>query len=277
MKHNISSFLIGASSLVALSLFSVDAHAGSLAACGNIFVEAGANCEVLVEGGCKAQCEPVAFTAACAAEGALSCSGECNVQADVECTGSCQTSCEAECNVDPATFDCRGTCEGNCSADCSARCDAASNRAECEGSCKSTCSAECDASCTVEPGEADCVAQCMGCCTGECQADINMDCQIGCQGELYVECKADFQGGCETQCESPSGAIFCDGQFIEVSNVDSCVNALRDLLNAEVSIEAEASASASISCAVDDEPMRGGGALLGIGLLCLASLARRRR
>jgi hypothetical protein len=120
----------------------------------------------------------------------------------------------------------------------------------------------------------------MGSCSGECRADVNMDCQIDCQSDLYAECKVDFQGGCETQCESPSGAIFCDGQFIETSNIDNCVDALRDLLNASVEFEAEASGSASVSCAVTDEPAgpagRGAGALLGFGLLCLAGLSRRR-
>lgn len=276
MIRNTISLIIGATSLAAACLFSFDANAGALDACGDIFVDAGANCEVLVEGGCKAECQPDAFTAVCASEGSLSCSGQCNVAADVGCTGTCQTSCEAECNVDPATFDCRGACEGNCSADCTAQCDASSNRAECEGSCKATCSAECDGSCTLEPGEADCTAQCMGSCNGECRADVNMDCQIGCQGDLYVECRVDFQDACEVQCESPSGAIFCEGQFIETSNIDNCVAALRDLLNASVHVEAEASGSASFTCAVTDEPDRGGAALLGFGLLCVAGIARRR-
>lgn len=276
MNRNTVSWLVGASSLAAACLFSFSAQAGALDACGDIFVEAGADCEVIAEGGCTVECEGDSLTSVCAAEGALSCGGECNLDADVECTGSCQTSCMAECEVEPATFDCRGSCEASCSGDCSARCDGASNRAECEGSCKSTCAAECDASCTVEPGEADCAAQCEGSCEGRCSADVNMDCQIGCQGELYVQCKTDFQATCEAQCEAPSGAIFCEGQFIEASNVDDCVDALRNLLNAKVEFHAEASASASVTCAVADEPGRGGAALLGFGLLCLAGLAWRR-
>jgi hypothetical protein len=276
MIRNTLSLLIGAGSLAAACLFSLDANAGALDACGDIFVEAGANCEVLTEGGCKVECEAPAFTAVCATEGSLSCAGECNVEADVGCTGTCQASCETECNIEPATFDCRGTCEGNCSADCSAQCDASANRSECEGSCRSTCSAECEGSCTLEPGEADCAAQCMGSCSGECRADVNMNCQIGCQGDLYAECKVDFQDTCEVQCENPSGAIFCEGQFIETSNIDNCVDALRDLLNASVEFEAEASGSASFTCATTDASGREGAALLGFGLLCLAGIVRRR-
>ncbi|PRP94272.1 hypothetical protein ENSA7_78090 [Enhygromyxa salina] len=275
IMRNSLSFLASAATLAFISLYSSNADAGRLDACGDIFVEAGANCEVLVEGGCLAECEPVAFTASCAAEGSISCQGECNIDADVECTASCQGSCEAECEVDPGTFDCKASCEGNCSADCSAACASDSNSAECQASCKATCGAECDASCTIEPGQADCMAQCQGCCGGECRAQVNMDCQIGCQSDLYVECKADLQGGCEVQCEKPEGAIFCDGQFVDVGNVQSCANALRDLLDIEVEFQAEA--SASLSCAVTDDPARGGAALMGFGLLCLAGLGRRRR
>ncbi len=275
MLRNTMTFLAGAAALAAFSLYAPEAKAGGLDACGDIFVDAGANCEVLVEGGCEAACEPVAFNASCAVEGSLGCSGSCNLDADVECTASCQGSCEAECDVDPGSFDCRASCEGNCASDCSARCAGSNDGGECEASCEATCSLECDGACNIEPGEADCMAQCNSCCTGECRADINMDCQISCQSDLYVDCKTELQGGCEVQCSKPEGALFCDGQFIEVSNVDSCIDALRDLLDIEVHFEAEA--SASFSCSVDDEPTRGAGALLGFGLLCLASVARRRR
>lgn len=267
-------FLSLSSVLLASLTFVTEAHAGGLDACGDIFVDAGANCEVLVEGGCTAQCEPVAFTAACAAEGALGCSGGCNVDADVQCTASCQGSCEAECEVDPGAFDCRAACEGNCAGNCSARCSADPDSAECRASCESTCSLECGASCDINAPEADCVAQCQGCCTGECRADINVDCQIDCQADLYVECKADLQGGCETQCETPQGALFCDGQFIEVGNVDACADALREFLDIEVEFEAEG--SASFSCSVVDDPSRGG-ALLGFGVMCLLAAGLRRR
>lgn len=276
MIRNTLSMFIGASALAAVSLFSLDAQAGGLDACGNIFIDAGANCELLFDGGCEAQCQPPAFTAACAAEGSIMCGGQCNVEADVACTTDCQGACELECEVDPATFDCRASCEGNCSADCSAQCNGSADRSECEASCQSTCSAECKGSCTLEPGEADCVAQCQSCCTGECRAEINMDCQIGCQSDLYVDCKASFEGGCEAQCSAPEGAIFCDGQFIEVSNIAACVAALSELLNTEISGEASASGSFSLGCAVVEDDGRDG-ALLGFGLLCLTALGLHRR
>lgn len=276
MTKTISILSFSAALAAALS-FAPEASAGGLDACGDIFVDAGANCEVLVEGGCTAQCEPVAFNASCAAEGAIGCQGGCNLDVEASCTASCQGTCEADCNVDPGAFDCRASCEGNCAGDCSARCSAESNSAECQASCESTCSLECGASCDIDAPQADCMAQCQGCCSGECSASVNLDCQIDCQADLYVECKADLQGGCEAQCSAPEGALFCDGQFIEVSNIDSCANALRDLLDIEVEFSAEAEGSASFSCSVADEPSHGAGALLGFGALCLLALGRRRR
>ena len=47
--------------VLSLSMFyAPDASAGGLAACGDIFVEGGANCEVVAEGGCTVQSEPAA-------------------------------------------------------------------------------------------------------------------------------------------------------------------------------------------------------------------------
>ena len=83
--RNTWSFLAGAAALTAVSSFSPLAHAGGLAACGDIFIDAGAACEVLVEGGCTAKCEPPAFTAACAVENTLQCGAECSVDADDAC------------------------------------------------------------------------------------------------------------------------------------------------------------------------------------------------
>lgn len=272
------SSLACAGALAAAVLLSPEAQAGGLDACGDVFVAGDAECEVLVEGGCKAECEPFAFNASCAAEGSLECSGGCNIEAEVECTGSCQASCEAECEVDPGAFDCRASCEGNCASNCQAQCAGSEDGAECRASCEATCSFECGAACDIDAPQADCVAQCEGCCGGECRAEINMGCQLDCQADFYVDCKADLQGGCEAQCEAPEGALFCDGQFIEVSAsaFDNCVAALQDILDIDVSFEAEASASASLSCAVEDEPARGGAAWMGLGLICLAALRLRK-
>lgn len=210
-----------------------------LEACGNMDLTSSARCEVLVEGGCEAQCEPVSFTASCAADLSVKCDGGCNAEVDVSCTASCQGTCEAECEVDPGRFDCSASCKLDCNANCDGACAASANKAECRASCEATCSGDCNARCDISAPEADCKAQCQGCCTGSCEAKANLSCQIDCQAEGYAECKADLQGGCEVQCREPEGALFCDGQFVEASNVDTCAAAIEAALNIEVEGNAE--------------------------------------
>jgi hypothetical protein len=268
--------------LAATMLVSPTAHAG-IEACGNIHVEANAECEISVEGGCEAQCEAVSFEAACAAEGYVSCEGECSVDATVDCQTMCTGGCEADCELDPPSF----SCTAQCQADCEGGCDASCNDDECRASCEATCSAECDASCQVEPGEADCQVQCEQCCSGSCTAEANLDCQIGCQADLRAECVVDLEGGCVVECESPEGALFCDGEYVDHGgNLDECVSSLIALLDIHVEGYAEAECSgnsceaeAGFSCAASIHPERQNpigflGFLLGTGLL--VGFTRRR-
>lgn len=286
----IAPLLFGAAGLVAMTANVQRAEAKSLDACGDIFFEGSASVECTLEvdpGACKAKCTPLAFEAECAAEGYISCDGGCTATAEVNCTTSCQGSCEAECNG--GEFDCEAYCEGNCSADCSGRCSSSSNQTECQASCKATCQGECKAGCNVQAPE--CQAQCQGCCSGECTAEANLDCQISCQSELYVECKAELQGGCEVQCEAPEGALFCNGQFVNASNVESCADAIIAAFDIEIegyaSAECEGnrcSAEAGASCACAQAPGAPGfGWIVGLGLagatagLSVARRLRRRK
>ena len=101
-------------------------------------------------------------------------------------------------------------------------------------------------------------------------------------------------GGCQVACSQPSGAIFCDGSYLEVNNVHQCVDALNAWLTQHVqvdvsasgsagcdggvcSVEGEAQAQASASCSMARVPAsRGGGAVgLGLGLGLLAQRVRR--
>ena len=269
----IASVFVGVPLLLAPGL----AHAGLLDACGGVFLESDASCELLVEGGCVAECEPPSFTAMCAAEGTVSCDGQCNAQIEASCTTDCQASCQSDCEVDPVSFECGASCDSHCVSSCSGECSAASNRAECEASCEASCGAKCEASCEGTPPSASCSSMCEASCDGSCEAKANMDCQIDCQSDFYVDCKADLQGECEVQCERPEGALFCEGQFISVGNLQTCLDQLASSLDVEVEASAEASADASIACSVTDDPARGGAALFGLGLFCLAATARRRR
>jgi len=272
----LTSIVSSALCFIAISAFASEARAGTLDACGDIFINAGAQCEVLTSGGCEANCTPPAMTAVCAAEGYASCDGECNASVDASCTAECQGSCVADCEIEAGEFDCGAHCDARCSGECEARCEGAADGAECRASCQATCGAECSASCEATPPSAACETKCEASCQGGCQAEANLDCQVDCQADFYAECKADFQGGCEVQCQQPQGALFCNGQFISTSSLDSCIDALRNALDANVEVSAEAEASASLSCAVSPEQRPGAPAFLGLGLLCLAAICGRR-
>lgn len=284
--------LMAALAAFALPVFSAQEASAGIGACGDIQVEANAQCSVEIEGGCTARCEPINFNAACAGELAIECGGECNASADIQCTGTCEGNCQAKCEIDPPKFDCRADCEANASADCSASCNAGTDeeRNECQASCKASASISCEGKCDIDPNaSANCEAQCQASCSGSCEAKANAQCNVSCQSEGFVSCKARLEGGCQAECSKPEGALFCDGQYVDHGgNLQECINALKAELNITVkgSASAECSgnscsaeASGSASCAMrQSDP--GGNA--GLGVLALAGLAglvaaRRRR
>jgi hypothetical protein len=267
------------------------ANAG-IGSCGNIDVEADAECQLEVEGGCESHCKPVNFVGACSAELYAACKGTCDLDADANCTGTCQGDCEGECGVDPGNFDCEATCQGNCEANCSGECQSSDNKTECKATCKATCSGECSASCKGTPPSAKCAAKCEASCSGQCKATANLECQGTCQAKGYANCTGRLEGGCTTECSEPDGALFCDGQYVDRGdNLKECISALNAYLESHVDVsasssgsctgntcEGEAEAEVSSKCSLDPRALDGtsnGITLAGAGLL-LAALRRRR-
>lgn len=222
------------------------ASAGVVDSCGGIELNATATCEMRVSGGCTASCEPPALTVQCSAELYAGCNGQCNVAVDAMCVSSCQATCQADCTVNPANFNCAAECRADCGAQCDGKCAASAAPDDCKASCQATCGGECDARCDATPPSADCQAQCTSCCTGSCEAEANMDCQIDCQAGGYVDCRTSLQGGCEAACQKPEGALFCDGQYVDVGDqLDACVADLKGLLQIEVKGYASGNAQCS--------------------------------
>lgn len=266
------------------ALFFVPASAAAqdgIAACGNIHVEASAQCKVEVSGGCKAKCEPVSFRAACSVEAKAQCTGS----IDVDCNASCRAELDAKCDVDPGSLDCDASCTGSCEGNCDGECSADSDKASCSARCKASCSARCDASCSGTPPSAECKARAEASCKGRCEAKANVDCDVKAQ----ASCEAELKGGCEVQCDKPEGALYCDGQYIDAgNNLEQCIGALEAFLTSRVDVSARGSADcsgnecnaegeASASCAAAG-PNGGLGsmALIG-GAVGVAALLRRRR
>jgi len=267
------------------------ASAQSLDACQGIAVSADSTCEVQVAGGCTAQCEPLHFRAACAADLWVSCDGGCTGSVSASCMASCDVSaCQARCDVDPGTFDCHADCELSASASCSTQCSASSGadaQAECQASCESTFTAECSASCDATPPSASCSARCDASCQGSCQAESTLSCQVDCQTGGYATCYTSLEGGCMTQCEDPSGALFCDGQYVNVrSSVQQCIDELQAQLDLNVDVTATGTAGCDGGTCVAEGTVSVGGCSVSPGasdasgvwaLLAFGLLAIRRK
>lgn len=252
-----------AATLAALStvlLLPATASAAGAEACGGIELTAINECHFELDGGCKAKCEPLRFVAAC--------DGQCNASLDATCSSSCTASCDAACQADPGAFECQSECVTDCNANIAALCDP--NDAECINYCQADCSTTCEAECSYVAPSASCDAQCDACCGASCDVDANFDCAL--------ECSANLQGGCELDCEQPSGALFCDGQYIAVQDLPECVAYLAENFSVALEVEASADANASFGmCSYGDPrfaPASGAAfGLFGVGLL----FWRRRR
>jgi hypothetical protein len=237
IMRRIARLLVASVAVASTFAITQTARAESLEACGDFFFDpvGDVECTVEVEGGCEAACTPVSVEVECAADLQIGCQGGCDVDIEV----GCDVDCEADCNIDcdPGTFDCGVECSAGCEADCDAQC----NDSECSASCSANCSASCSASCEASPPT--CEGGCQAKCEGQCKAEASASCQIDCQAEGYIDCKADLQGGCEVACQEPKGAVFCDGQWVNTDDLDSCVDAIIARFDIEVTGYAEADCS----------------------------------
>jgi predicted outer membrane repeat protein len=123
-------------------------------------------------------------------------------------------------------------------------------------------------------------------------AKVNTQCQVDCQDTSYTQCEQQMIQTCQTQCKDKGGAIFCDGQFVNASNAQSCADELESKIEIHVDIEAAAkdvgdtvSDAAGSVCKSVDNGCSVAGACLGAGsalgalspLAALALLRLRRR
>jgi hypothetical protein len=204
MRRSLAKFLFGALALAAPLFVANQAQAG---VCGWL-ADGQVSCELDVTGGCKARCTPLNYT----------CSGECNASIDVGCTTTCEADCKTKCEVDPPSFSCTENCQVTCEGDCTTVCKGNADMATCISQCKGSCEGDCSLHCQETPGSASCTTKCQASCQGECHAQANLDCEVQCQGG----CSADLEGGCKVACDDPQGALFCDGQYVTVDNLDDC-------------------------------------------------------
>jgi hypothetical protein len=128
---------------------------------------------------------------------------------------------------------------------------------------------------------------CQAACQGSCTAQANLSCQINCQASGSASCEANYTGGCQATCSEPQGALFCNGQYVNVNatNFEACTQQLASLLNINVSAEGSCSGNtcsgqAAASCgqiAPGAMPMSEGFLALGFGLGIAGAVRRRVR
>ena len=191
--------------------------------CGNFDFSGGISCKIEVEGGCTASCTPIKLEAGC--------SGGCTGTASTACVDDCGTQCVAQC--DPALLDCFAGCHEECDQPTIDICQTEQPNADCVNQAKAQCDIHCNDACAVPA--TNCEEHCNQCCTGSCTTQVNFACDF--------QCFASLEGGCELQCSQPSGAIFCNGQYVGASDVEACIQYL-----APPGIAGDVSARGSLQC-----------------------------
>jgi len=246
-------------------LFAANAEAADAGnPCGTFDFTGGFNCKIEVSGGCKADCAWL--------KEELACAGNCSVMADVSCTNTCGAQCVQMCN--PQALDCFKGCHGECDLPTQDQCIKAGMN-DCGNRAIAQCDIHCKETCQVPPN--NCQEHCNKCCLGSCNTQINFNCDLNC----FTNANKD----CGVQCDAPTGAIFCNGNYVHATDVQACINYLLTQ-NIKVDVSARGSAMCDLSgchgtgsaCEAAPGSNVGTGAWgVGLGAMALTWIMRRRR
>ncbi len=223
MNRTIASFLAATAATLAL-LAPTTALAADNGPCGNFDFSGNASCKVEVQASCNAKCDPPSVV--------VSCGGKCTADSTTTCTDSCGETCIKQCN--PKLLDCFKGCHEECDQPTIELCKSKHPGEDCVTQGKAQCDGHCKNNCKVP--DTSCSEHCTKCCRGSCQTQVNFDCDFKCMADVKINCKA--------QCSKPTGGIFCNGQFVNATDVQQCISYLATKLN----IKVDASASASGNC-----------------------------
>ncbi len=289
MNRSSSLFALIAGAVVVL--FAGSARADIVSDCGGAVFDGSETCTADVSGSCDVACAPPKVQVACDAQLEVNCSGGCNATLP-SCQGSCEGGCSGKCSVDPGTFDCKTDCNATCQGNCSGACASSGDKTTCAGQCNASCAVRCNTQCSGTPPTADCEGQCALSCQGSCSGQANVSCDIDCQAMGSASCTATVSEKCTGACMAHT-AIFCNGNFINATDADACVNDLKSLFQIDVTgyasassgcdggtCEAQASAGGTASCAMapgNEPPLSGALPGFGLGAMVVAAVRRRRR
>lgn len=215
----------------------------ALDACGGIFLTSDAHCSYVPKQECETSCQTSAVEQSCIASLATECESSCTESATSECTQACQTSCVEDCQQSNQSS--RGLCRGECGADCESDC-ASSDSSICHDSCAHNCDSQCENHCHADDETVDCSTKCGTTCEGRCTATATVSCQRECQTTQFESCESTTVQTCRTDCHDNGGAIFCDGQFVNASDVEACAAQIE----AEVAVHIDLDVNVDTSNAV---------------------------
>ena len=154
--------------------------------------------------------------------------------------------CLQQCN--PDKLDCVAGCHNECEQPFIAQCKQEHPERDCVADAQASCTMHCNSACGVTVDS--CLEHCQECCHGACTSQANLSCDINCFAKL--------EGGCNVQCDEPTGAIFCNDQYVFASDVTGCITYLATQ-GINVDVSARASATCDLSgCNVDgaiDSPL----------------------
>jgi len=151
-----------------------------------------------------------------------------------------------------------------CLADCDGAggddaCGRAAHRGPCGRCEKHNCEKRCAAKCGDDPQPkkvttvTECMPTCTNACSASCTAKANTTCQVDCQERTYTQCEQKMVEHCDTECKDKGGAIFCDGQFVNASDAQSCADELRAKLSIDIDVKASVSAAGNAATKTVDK------------------------
>lgn len=287
---------IGAPLVVGILLGAPNVALASLDSCGGVYLVGEGQCKYVPTEECTTECETVAMTTSCAAKLYAECEASCTASATVECEETCAPVCNTDCETIEMDSEkppnAMGLCMSDCQQTCNDKCADAENVGRCRSSCAHTCGEKCENRCGEIEDTVACETKCEPVCTGSCEGEANAECQIQCQSETFTECETELVEKCETECTQTGGAIFCDGQFLNHTDLEDCAAELEAELNISVDVTLDVDVSVGDDASGDDDdddvnvgcsmapgstPSSGGkGGMLALGGLMLWQLSRRR-
>jgi len=288
MSVRITSALSAVALLSGVLLVPHLAQAKALDRCGGVYLSIDSHCEFKPIQDCQTVCTTTSVEQVCAQKTYTMCSESCSTTDTKTCTQTHTDSCSKQCDTISSKSShevCVSDCSDSCTSDAIAAHRFNGDHGKCEHNCAHDCNVRCD-SCSTTDQSTDCETKCQSVTENECTEEVNRDCVLGCQTDNYESCQTDTVQTCNTTCKDKGGALVCDGQYIEASDLQACADQLASEFSFNIDVTAHAVATVtnnetgkktSTKCSFSPPTRGGNGAALGAVAALALVLSRRRR